>query len=130
MTRLEFWRFDTGFNPYIRNSNLNSEDVQLYVRPGFWCDVAKAWASINFASPKNKMQIMQQSIWYNSHIRIEGKPAHNEVARSYGIITIQDLYINGHLRSFAELQSASNYSIKFMQYMLHKILSTYHGGEF
>ena len=52
----------------------------------------------------------------NSHIRMNGKPCVNDNAETRGIIKISDLMNDTQLKSYAEIQRDSSYTITFMQY--------------
>lgn len=78
--------------------NFNAKDVtQIVKHPGFWNDVVKSWASFNFHSPFGVDDILDQVIWFNSHIKVQGKLLFNIRMFRAGIIKIQDLIYQGNV---------------------------------
>ena len=67
--------------------NLQSSDVELLFGMGFWQDGLKAWAKYNYVSDEEDVSFPAQIIWYNSKIKVNGKP-----------ILIQPAYDNGLVR--------------------------------
>ena len=44
----------------------------LFIQDGFWLDVAETWAEFNYYTPNAKAKILQQKLWLNSTLRING----------------------------------------------------------
>ena len=65
-------------------------DVRKHFKPSFWRDVLEAWALYNYekAEEMTKDQVMNQYIWYNSHVLIEKKLVFFVKAWNEGLETI------------------------------------------
>ena len=84
----------------IWHTNLHYKDITALFQDTFWRDVLIAWAEVNF----NKNPYSQQTIWYNSNIRIENRPYFwcapykkgllwvNQVINECGIIPVEQAY--------------------------------------
>lgn len=70
--------------------NVNKRDVSCIVKPGFWRDVALAWSKLNFYEPTNHKQVLNQHVWYNSHLRINKKIFCYRKALEAGVCKISD----------------------------------------
>ena len=65
----------------------------------------EAWCKVNFLTPTTKKQISHQCIWYNSHIRIDGKPVMWKKWVDKGIILVHDLVTtSGNFKDSASLE--------------------------
>ena len=72
--------------------NFQTKDVGLVCQAkGFRYSVVKARAEYHFHSPNSYQSVLEQIIWFNSHLRTEGKPFFNETLY-VGIIKIQDMW--------------------------------------
>ena len=64
-------------SPILRETiwkvNLQLRDIDNLFDDSFWKDVLKAWSKINYVEDVPDENIPQQILWYNSHIKIEGK---------------------------------------------------------
>ena len=78
----------------IWRCNLRSSDVSKLFKTGenFWAQVLHAWSNINYWSPTTVGEILQQLLWYNSHIRRENLPFYWAPWYRAGIQTIRDLW--------------------------------------
>ena len=67
--------FFRGRLEYILTCNLAKKDCNVLLKgaPAFWIQVLEAWAEFNFSKPKDKVEILTQSIWYNSNIKIDNQ---------------------------------------------------------
>ena len=64
ITNADFWQY-----------NFNYKDIDYVCQAkGFWRDVIKSWSEYNFKAPETLADIMNQSIWCNSLIRVDSKP--------------------------------------------------------
>lgn len=80
---------------YIWKCNFNREDVNkcfpnLYNH--FWIDVLKSWADYNYHAPNNCTDILNQNIWFNSHIKINGQLLFYSNWYRAGIKHVADLF--------------------------------------
>ena len=71
--------------------NLNVQDCDRMFLQGYWKDVIRAWCRINFYWPQSKSQVMDQVIWLNSGIKINGIPILWRKWIQKGYIFIRDL---------------------------------------
>lgn len=79
----------TEFLPAIGHDiwycNISPKDVVFIMEDSFWRDVLSAWSEINFFTPTNVSQIIAQSLWFNSFVKIAGKPVYFHRAHRAGI---------------------------------------------
>ena len=57
----------------------------------FWVQVLLAWSEINYGTPQNKGEVLEEIIWYNSHIQIGGKPVFWKKWFENNVIFISDI---------------------------------------
>ena len=80
----------------IWRCNLLPQDVQLLkIKNSFWQDVLKSWNNFNCLS---NFRVENQLIWYNSHIRIGGKPIYWKDAYQKGLRYVYQLFHNGQFK--------------------------------
>ena len=81
--------------PHIRTMiwecNLRSADAQTLFKDSDWKETLVAWAEINFKEPENKAEVRKQIIWWNSCVKIGGKPVAWSTWINKNIIFIEDL---------------------------------------
>ena len=88
--------------------NLKASDIDL-VRIGnkgnVWDNILSAWCSYNYREPNTVEEIMNQPLWYNSHIRRQNRPFVIRVLYNKGIAYIKDIVDteHGQVMSFSEL---------------------------
>lgn len=58
----------------------------------FWYQVLLAWAEYNFVKPMDVHDIMNQTVWLNSFIRVDNRPVYFERAHQAGLVKIEQLY--------------------------------------
>ena len=54
---------------YFLGCNMKAKDIQKKLPHGIISDVLTAWSSINYSTPSDAEEILQQNIWFNSHIK-------------------------------------------------------------
>jgi hypothetical protein len=72
----------------IWKCNLNPSDINVLFRKKpnkFNRDIFSAWSYYSYNTPDTSLEIMNQFIWFNSHIRIDGKPTFNNRMYTAGI---------------------------------------------
>ena len=69
-----------------------------------------------FNTPKSKIEIMNQVLWYNSHIRVLNKMICFDSWLNKGIYTIKDIAPSGSFFTFSELKEIYGAEINVMQY--------------
>ena len=94
------------------------EDVAKVFSPkNFWTDVLSVWCELNFDTPITVNEIKNQVLWYNSNIRIQGKPVMYRAMYEKGIIYVKDLLsVNNTFVSISDLQRKYG-NFPFTQYI-------------
>ena len=72
--------------------NINEMDITKMFKSCFWRDVLIAWSHINHELPVTYADISNQIIWYNSYIRIDGKPCYFVKSAKEGLYYVKQLY--------------------------------------
>ena len=81
----------------IWRCHLNYEDVHvLKIKNEFWKDVLQCWCQYNFF---HNFRIENQILWYNSCIRINGKPFLWKDALQSGLLYVYQLFEDGLFKS-------------------------------
>ena len=71
---------------YIWNCNISETDViRLNIKDTFWSEVLQSLAEINYRTPENKAEVLDETIWVNSHIKREGKYLYSKLLREKGV---------------------------------------------
>ena len=104
---------------YIFTCNLDKKDVKVlnsmssFSINKFWIEVLESWCEYNFFHPEKCNDILNQSIWFNSHIRIDGKIIFYKKWFNVGIKYIGHItkYENGK-RAFLTAQECSDKYVK------------------
>ena len=75
-----------------------------------------AWCKYRYEIPNGGTQIINQVIWYNSHIRVNNKPIFYNSWYQKGIIQIRDIYNAGqhHFYTFQELHNLYGPGLLFL----------------
>ena len=77
---------------WIWRCNLSNADAKkLFPKKNYWCDTLQAWSKINFKIPATKDAVETQTIWLNSHLRINDTPFFWPAWYRKGIVLVQDL---------------------------------------
>lgn len=103
----------------IFEGNLSERDMQTIikdVKSKFWTDVLKYWSKISFKHPGSKYEILQQSIWYNSFIRINNKPVMYKKWFESGIRKIGDIMTENRFLSYAEFSQKFNIQTNILHF--------------
>ena len=101
----------------IWKGNLEENDVKGLFKDSFWRGVMLAWTSTTYHFPVNKTQVRAQPIWYNSHIRCNGKPRINIRAIQNGLWSKDQLIDeNGDFKEFDIIKQISNSTVSFTEY--------------
>ena len=93
----------------IFRCNLEEKDIKdLNIGSHFWTDVMKAWCAFN-DTPHGS--VFNQTIWFNSRIRIAGTTIFNEQAYSKGLLWVSQLYESNKLISARDALTRFHLSI-------------------
>lgn len=101
--------------------NFKCTDVDKIVKNSFWRDVAYAWSYTHWHTLDwdNVSLIAAQTLWFNSHIKVDRKLIFYPTAFKAGILSIINLW-NIHAKRFFEFQEMQDIyganSITFLQY--------------
>ena len=81
-------------NTDIWKCNVEAKDIDALFRKTpnkFNRDILNAWAHYSFHTPKTTLEIRNQFIWFNSHIKINGKPTFHNIIYNAGITHVKHL---------------------------------------
>ena len=110
--------FGINIEHLMWDSNLKQVDLKFFVKKGFWLDVVKAWNSVTFIpEPINKVEVLIQTIWSNTYVRIKGKPTYNLKAYNAGIRVIGDVMSHeGIAIPYQHIQNIHSNAVNFVEY--------------
>ena len=76
LMELAYYHIHTTLNSELLwECNFHTDDVKYACKAkGVWLSVIKAWATFHYESPSSKNEVMNQVMWFNSHLRVKGKP--------------------------------------------------------
>ena len=98
---------------------LVTKDLPLCFDPdSFWFSVLQKWAKSTFDRAMGRDSVLKQMIWFNSNIRIGGKPVFNLKLYEKGVVYISDL-LNGKndFLTFSEAQEKYGFTCPFTEYL-------------
>ena len=89
----------------IWKCNIKPQEVfKLYDNQNFWTEVLYSWSKINYHVPSNRQEVLNEIIWYNSHIKINDLPVIWETWIDANILFIEDLVKeNGQYKNSVQL---------------------------
>ena len=80
-------------------------------------DILKAWAHYSFHTPKTTLEIRNQFIWFNSHIKITGKPTFHNIMHNAGITHVKHLLNQyGNILKYHDFIQKYGIHIHFLNY--------------
>ena len=105
----------------LYKSNISCKDVKhLHVKSKFWNDVLCSWAKIHYVE---KVDVSLNSrhpgmfLWYNSNLKINGKPIYYKQWHLKGINYVKDLFgDNLNFLTFEEFSKKYNHHQNFLEY--------------
>ena len=97
---------DPELKEHIWLCNITSKDIiENFDENSIWTRILVAWSKINFFEPQNKEEVLNQYLWYNSHIKVNGKVIKWKHWWNKDIWKVQDLVSRTRTRKKAsELQ--------------------------
>jgi hypothetical protein len=106
---------------YVTRCNIRYEDLPFKIpKENMWNEVWKTWCTENFYNPELLDEILNQSLWWNSHIKINGKPLFNKIWYNAGIRWLQDILMENNegrrWKTKEEIRAEYNLTIKTMDY--------------
>ena len=78
--------------------------------------MVRNWAKINFYIPETKEQIYSQTLWYNSHIKVNNNIQFKPTWYDKGVIYVRDLWCKGKLMKHQEFKSIFQIECNVMEY--------------
>ena len=86
--------------------NISTNDAKSIIdERTFWSDVLVAWTYYNFNVPTTLAAILEQFLWYNSHIKVNGELCWNRLAHDKGMRQVKDVFREGAFLTYAEIKS-------------------------
>ena len=105
-------------------TNIRNEDMCLFIQDGFWLDVAETWAEFNYYTPNTKAKILQQKLWLNSALRINGRPVCNKEATEAKFIYIGQIITDtGIFKDCTDIKCESMGTVSLLEY--HSIVENF-----
>jgi hypothetical protein len=97
--------------------NLKYEDCQRLPISPFFKEIVQSWTKLNFCEPKTHCDILNQSIFHNHYIKIDGKPIHYSNWISHGISRVRDLMGNaGNFLTWREFNDLHQLDVNFLSF--------------
>jgi hypothetical protein len=106
---------------YVARCNIKYEDLPFKLpEHNMWNEVWRTWCKENFHNPELLDQILNQSIWWNSHIRINGKPLYKKKWDEAGIKWLHNLITENETgkrwKTIKEIRAEFQITIETMDY--------------
>ena len=97
---VETFKMEPGL---ILECNLCYKDICKITNPTIVRDVMLAWSKINYRTPTSKKDVLNQILWYNSHIKIRNSTLFLKRWYTSGIVRIQQIWDDGRFKTCNEL---------------------------
>jgi len=105
---------------YLLSCNINQEDIKKIVKfknNSLWLEVFIEWCYLNFDhNPFTKEDILHQSIWFNSHIKVGKRMVFNKKLYQAGVKYLKDIVRENKLLTIRELYELYKVDISFLEY--------------
>ena len=115
LANLAYTNIHSLLQQWIFNCNLCHKDIEILdIRNTFWRDVMIAWCKYHYTEKIEK----DQCIWYNSQIRVEGKPIFWQKCYESGLLRVSQLFEKGRsisLKKAEKLQTFFFFKKSFWQ---------------
>ena len=83
--------------------NINEKDIRAITKESFYRDVWLAWSKINHKSPSNLEEILNETLWLNSFIRVNDGPVVYKNCIEKDLLYIKNLLNdNGEIMNYNE----------------------------
>ena len=120
MSILAYYNLNNIMKDVIWRCNLQNSDAK-YVNnkpENFWTHVLESWCVYNYESDVIDLEVPNQIIWYNSHVRIDKKPFFWKKAYKSGLKFVSQLFVNGR---FIDAEEAEDkFQLNWLQYQAIK----------
>ena len=92
----------TPVGDLIWSCSLAAKDVKYVASMDipFWPAVIQAWCKVNFHEPVKPVDVVSQCLWFNSHIRVGGKPFMHLKSVMCGCRYVGDILADGEIMTF------------------------------
>lgn len=108
---------------YIFDANLCYKDVVTLYPKSIFTEILALWAQEHFHTPTNVNEILQQNLWYNSHVKKHKKPLFVKTMYDFNIKKIIDVYDldKGSFLTYEDFDAMYPSSVNYLQY--HSVIS-------
>lgn len=96
--------------------NLNTKDIKHIMENSFWADVTFAWFHTHWHQPTNPSQVAAQTLWFNSHIRVQNRPVFHLRAYRAGVLCVLNIW-NHREKTYLTFQEFVNVYGDCMTYL-------------
>ena len=114
LRQLAFRQLDPFMQEWIFRANINVNDIQANFKDSFWRDVLIAWSRYAYKEKLTGNEILAQLIWYNSHIKSDGKILKSKKAVRNGLLRIIDLVCEETDRLLSPNEISDKFNIDIM----------------
>ena len=83
---------DNPTGDVLRECNIEANMIRRTFKPSFWRDILESWSYYNFQTPIKPSEIVNQVIWFNSHILVKNAPLFYQKAFESGLIYVGQLF--------------------------------------
>ena len=97
----------------IWHCNLHKQDIKKYmkIKNSFWEDVLVSWSEYHFDT-----EIFEkQTVWYNSHIRVQNKPVMWKKYYDKGLLWVEQVYKSGTFVGFKLMEE--QFQMNFIDFL-------------
>lgn len=97
---------------HLKIINMQEKDMAHNLGKSIFADMCSAWSKINFWTPNTVVEIYNQLLWFNSHIKIKGKWFFEADMYALGINKVIDLFDldTGRFYTFDEFKTMFPFS--------------------
>ena len=106
----------------IWECSINLKVVTELFKSSFWREILEAWSKINYKNPQSKKEYKAKIIWYNSDIRINGKPFVWKRSYESGLIFVEDLLDENNQMYKIDRLHSKGYQVTLLQYNALKVI--------
>ncbi len=112
------YNFLPNVGTLIWQCNLHAKHVIHFMpKRGFWYDVLSSWCAYNFCSKTTINDIINEIVWFNSEITVNGKPIVSRKCIDKNILYVGDfLNNNNEFMSYEEFNNKHNNVLNFLEY--------------
>jgi len=122
----EFWLHWVNYNipdvklDYLLKCNINYKDINNVIKfkvNSMWSEIFVEWCHLNYDFlPLTKDDIVNQTLWFNSHIKIGKKLVFNKKLYQAGVCYIKDIVKDHRFLTTGELNEFYHLNISFLEY--------------